>query len=473
MTRMSAQQLLSCRAALLLPALLAVAAAQNAAAETPQAPSTAARAEAEPTWGAPEAGLVVAVRPEGALRSGGPLRLALLVRSAAGGAVALPPAAEAFAWVTAVQTFGDDRATFYSQKVPMPADAWPAQVAGEKVLTLGPFDLADAKAYPRSVGRTLLTAYLSGDETDLPKPAGVLGGVLKPGAAMVRVTLCLRRPGQTPTVIHTAPTAVTVDPPDLAALPAGDRTAFFADLMKQFDKDPWSGKQAHDTCVGLGQEALPHVLKAAFETGRPAHARLWLATTLADIRDPRSAEALARLLDDPSAGVRHVVAYHGPKQKSAALDAAIIRKATADDAAHLAAWALLGFMVQRGTVPEAVLKAGLESDDPRARGTAAEVLARHASDENLARLVALLADTDQQVRGVAAKMLGQANRPEPKVLGALVRALDLPGESARQRICQALSALTGTDRPYDPAADAPARAAVLAAWKAWWAQRKP
>jgi len=462
---MNAQQLLRrCLAPLLLASLCAAACAA--------AKKGGGSARAEPQWGAPEAGLAAAVRPLGALRVGGPVRLAVLVRSAGGGAVALPPAADAFAWVTAIQAFGDDRATFYSEKVPMPAAAWPAQIAGAMAVDLGPFDLADAKAYPREVGRALLTAYLSGDDTDLPKPAGVLGQVLKPGPAVLRVTLCLRREGKMPTLIHTAATAVTVDPPDASALPAGDRAAFFADLIKQFDKDAWSGQQAHDTCVGLGQEALPHVLVAAFETVRPMHARLWLATTLADIRDPRSAEALVRLLDDPAAGVRHVVAYHGPKQQDAALDAAIIKKATAPDAAQLAAWTLLGFMVHRGTVPEAALKAGLESADPRARGTAAEVLARHASDENIARLVALLADKEEQVRGVAAKMLGQSNRPEPQVLGGLVRALDLPGESARQRLCQALSALAGKDMPYDPAADAAARTAVLAAWKAWWAERQ-
>jgi len=220
--------------------------------------------------GPPAAGLVVAVQPAGAVRLRGPMRFYLHVKSAAGAAVALPPATDAFGWMTVLQTFGEDRQTHYTARVPMPAKDWPGQVAGE--------------------------------------------------------------------------------------------------------------------------------------------------------------------------------------------------------APQLAAWALLGFMVHRKTVPEA---AGLESKDPKARTTAAEVLARHASDENLSALVGLLADENDRVRGVAAKMLGQSKRAEPRVLGALVKALDRPGESARERICRALSDLAGKEMPYDPSADASTRAATLAAWKAWWAGRRP
>jgi len=394
----------------------------------------------------------------------------VLLRSAAGSAIRLPPAAKAFGWMTVVQTLGDARDTHYSAKVPMPAAAWPDEVAGETPLPLGPFDLGPAKSYGRKAARPLLTAYLSG-EGDLPEAEGVLAEVLRAGTAVVRFSLCLPYEGERPTLVNSAPTPITIGPPKMADLPDADRTKFLDGLMKQFDRGPWAGQEAHNTCVGLGPQVLPRVIEAAFETGRPDHARLWLATTLADIRDPRAAEALVKLLDDASAGVRHVVAYHGPKQQSEQLDAAILRKAGGGDP-HLAAWALLGFMVHRQTVPEAALAAGLESADPKARATAAEVLARHASDQNVSRLTAMLADENPQVRGVAAKMLGQSKRADPAVLAALVKALDRPGETARQRICRALSDLTGKDLPYDPAADAAARAARLGEWKAWWAKRQ-
>jgi len=435
------------------------------------APTTdaSADAEAEPAWGAPAAGLQAAVEPVGPIHLHGPMRFRLRVRSATGSAIRLPPAARAFGWMTVVQTFGDARDTYYSAKVPMPAGAWPAEVAGESPLRLGPFDLGPAKAYGRKVARRLLTAYLSG-EGDLPEAAGVLARVLRPGKAVVKFTLCFRYEGERPTLVSTAATPVTIGPPKMADLADAERKKFLDDLMKQFDRGPWAGQQAHDTCVGLGTQVLPRVIDAAFETARPGHARLWLATTLADIRDPQAAAALVKLLGDASTGVRHVVAYHGPKQRDPRLDDAIVAKATGGDPA-LAAWALLGFMVHRQTVPEKVLAAGLESKDPKARATAAEVLARHASDENLARLTAMLADANPQVRGVAAKMLGRSGRPAPAVLGAMIRALDLPGETARQRLCRALSDLTGKDWPYDPTADADTRAARLAQWKAWWAKR--
>ena len=234
-----------------------------------------------------------------------------------------------------------------------------------------------------------------------------------------------------------------VGPPDFKALSPEARQAFIADLMKQFDRDAWSGQQAHNTAVRLGAEVLPAVLAAAFEKDRPEPARLWLATTLADIRDPRSAEALIKLLDDPLEGVRSVVAFHGPKQESADLDKAIIAKVRGGGQPGLAAWAILGFLVHRGSAPEEVLKAGLESDDPRARAAVAEALARHASDENVARLIALLGDKDERVRGAAAAVLGNSGIKTPAVLGGLVKALDLEGESARQRIAAALSTLTG------------------------------
>jgi hypothetical protein len=67
-------------------------------------------------------------------------------------------------------------------------------------------------------------------------------------------------------------------------------------------------------------------------------------------------------------------------------------------------------------------------------------------------------------------MLGSSGRKTPQVIGALVKALDLPGESARVRVAAALSALTGRAAAYDPKADEATRARTLADWKAWWSK---
>jgi len=428
-------------------------------------------------WGRPAAGMQTALTLGVQPTAGGTFRFRLLLRSVAGQTVGLPPAGKAFGWLLIAQSLGDGKRAYYSEKVPMTAvaAAWPTELAGGRLVSLGPFDLSASKLYSSRVARELLTAYLSGKkDAPLPGPAGTLSERLEVGHAMAKFTLCLQHEGQPPTLITSGTLSVTIAPPDVASLKPDARRTFLSGLMKQFDCDPWAGKQAHDTCVQLGTTVLPHVLKAAFETHRPSHARLWLATTLADIRDPRSVDALIQLLDDPADGIRYVVAYHGVKQQSDRLDKALLDKVKASPAtSRLAAWTLLGFMVHRGTVPEVVLKAGLESDDPRARGTAAEVLAAHAGETNIRRLVALLADANERVRGVAAKMLGQSKNHSPRVLGGLIKALDLPGESARQRICGALSELTPKNLPYDPAADQATRAATLASWKAWWAKQRP
>ena len=446
-----------------------------AAPAAPAQPAGAAEAPLE--WGPPAGGLAAAITLDGEASVGGKLVVRLALRSAAGQTVGLPPARNAFGWLVILQTLGDAKKAFYSEKVPMAAAgaAWPAEIDADKVVRLGPFDLSAAKAYPRTAARQLLEAYVSGkDDAPLPAAGGRMNEAIEAGRAMVRFTLCLPREGEKPTLVTSGPLEIAVGPPNLASLDAGVRGKYLDDLLKQFDRNPWAGQQAHDTCVRLGAEVLPKVLAAAFETQRPGHARLWLATTLADIRDPRSVDALIRLLDDPMEGVTHIVAYHGVKQQSAKLDKALLaRVRTAKAESRLAAWALLGFMVHRGSVPEEVLKAGLESDDPRARTTVAEALAQHAGEANVQRLASLLADTSERVRGTAAAMLGKSGARTPPVIGALVKALDLPGDSARQRIAKALSDLTGRNVLYDPAADPAARDKTIADWKAWWAKNLP
>ncbi|MBM4017757.1 MAG: HEAT repeat domain-containing protein [Planctomycetes bacterium] len=463
-------------------ALLAAAAAAQAGAATaateispPAAAEPIAAAPAAPDdWGPPGAGLAARLAVEGEVAAGGPVRITVSLRSAAGQAVTLPPAGDVCGWLLAAQTTPGSKKAYYSDRIFFARGAadWPAELAGEKVLTFKSVDVSSAAAYGSQDARQLLTAYLSGQaDQPLPKSVGKMGQVLLPGRAGAKFTVCLSAAGGKPGLVTTNMAEFLVGPPDLKTLSPEARTAFEADLMKQFDRDAWSGQQAHDTAVRLGRDMLPALAAAALEEDRPPHARLWLATALADIPDERSVDALIKLLDSPVQGVRYVVAYHGPKQRSARLDKAIIEKARTADEAGVATWALLGFMVHRAAVPEEVLRAGLESDSPQARARAAEVLARHAGPENIARLTGLLGDRDERVRGTAAGMLAKSKVHTPPVLGALVKALDLPGENARRRICDALSELTGQARPYDPAADAAAREKTIAAWKEWGAKQ--
>jgi HEAT repeat protein len=104
----------------------------------------------------------------------------------------------------------------------------------------------------------------------------------------------------------------------------------------------------------------------------------------------------------------------------------------------------------------------------------AEALAQHAGDLSVLRLAGLLADTDERVRSTAGAMLGRLGNRSPGMLAALVRAPDLPGESARARACAALSELTGRTMTYDPNADPATRDRTIPACKDWLAEpRKP
>ena len=452
----------------------ALAAAVAAGAWAGAAPAAAPAGEAEAQWGAPAGGVQTSLEVEPGARVGGRLVFRLSLRGAGGQGVRIGPAKGAFGWLVIVQNVGDAKQAYYSEKVVPVAAEWPDELAAGKVVTFKPIDLAGAAAYPSSAARELLLFYLSGEGADdLPKPAGKLGEVLAPGRAMAKFALCLPWPGERPTPAMSNAVEVVIAPPDFTALPPDERKAFVADLLKQFDRSAWGGKQAHDTAVGLGREIVPDLIAAVSEPGRPDFSRMWLATALADIPDPRAADALVKLLDDPEGGVRAVAAYHGPKQESAKLDQAIAAKVQTAAGTDLAALALLGYLVGRGEVPEAILGASLESADPRARAGAAQALAGHASERDVARLAALLEDKDARVRGTAAAVLGKMKVRAPGILGALVRALDLPGEGARERVAAALGELTGRQGPYDPKADEAARRATIAGWKDWWAKEGP
>ena len=333
--------------------------------------------------------------------------------------------------------------------------------------------LGPSAAYPSDAARALLTAYLE-EKADaaLPASAGRLTELLWPGKAVAKFTLCLRGFGERPLAVVSNSLELDVAPPAIESLDAKAREAFVARLLDQFDRDAWAAEQAHDTAVRIGKDLLPRLIAAAEDQRRPGFSRMWLATALADIRDPSAAEALVRLLADRSQGVRRVAAYHGPKQADAGLDEAIIRSAAGSSDGGLVALALLGFLVFRGTAPEAIVKAGLDSDEPRARAAATEALATRRNHLTVERLAALLKDKDERVRRTAAAVLGRMDARAPNVIGALVAALDLPGESARQEIAKTLCGMTGQEWPYDPRADESARRETINAWKAWWAAEK-
>ncbi|HUT56298.1 MAG TPA: HEAT repeat domain-containing protein [Phycisphaerae bacterium] len=445
----------------LLPALaVALLAVPAAAQQAPNAPAE---------WGPVKAGLQVSLSGQGEAAAGGEFDFQIALRNAGTGAVALPNAGKAAGWFVIGQQTGTGDKVYYSQRY-YPAlglAGWPAELAPGKTIRFDKLSIGEGLAYPSAEARKLLNAYLAGKPAAGVAPAGKIGDIVQPGEVVVRFALMLPKENPPPLAVRSNKYTLTVKPRPLKALSPEGREKFVAELLAQFDKDEWAGKNAHGTAVALGTDVVPYLIKAVKEQKRPAYSRMWMATALADIRDERAAKALIELLDDRVPGVRYVVGYHGPKQKSDKLDTAIIDKVAGSRDTKLTAYTVLGFTVFRGTAPERLLKLSLDSPEPRVRSTVARALKGHASDFNLSRLMGLLKDPDERVRSEAARMLGQLDRRTPQVMRALVEALDQPGEHARQRICKILVEMTGLDYTYDPKADKATREETLGKWRDW------
>ena len=426
-----------------------------------------------PEWGQARAGVQVSLSAAGTA-VGGKLPVTLHVRNVGATDVTLSGTEPAFAWVVVVRSREE---AWLTCKIPLKTVApdWPARLAGGKSITVKAFDLAPRNVYPYALSREILKNYLgTRDAKPLPAASETLGGTLWSGAMMLRCYFCLPRPDDKPLILTSNKLTIDVAPPDLAALGDAHRKAYVARLLKQFDRDAWSGQAAHGISVRIGKSVVPYLAEAAFQARRPDHARLWITAAIADIRCEKSVQTLTRLLKESHAGVRHVVAYHGPKQQNAALNKAILDRTLELNESRMTALAVVGFLAYQGKVHDNLLAASLESPDPRVRTTAAEALSHHASATNVLRITALLKDKHERVRGAAATALaamgskGAETVRTHRVAGALIEALDAPGETARHRICAALGGLAGKNMPYDTNATPDQRAKTLDAWRDWW-----
>jgi hypothetical protein len=461
-------------AALLIAFAHPVAAFAQAAAESqPATEPASAPASGFAAWGASKGGLQVGLAGEASPAIGGELDFRAGLRNSGAWAVKLPPAAKVVGWcLVGQQGAGEDR-KFYTQRyyLAVGIEDWPAELEAGAEILLKPVSIGDCTVYSAKYAKELLAAYVSGKiGADLPPSEGRLIDALGSGAAVVRLTLLITQADGQTVALNSNTVDVTLNPRPLASMSAEARRVYTAELLRQFDKDQWAAKKAHDESVVLGKDFVPDLIAAAKDKKRPDFSRMWLTTALADIRDEQAAATLVDLLEDPLAGVRYVVAFHGPKQKNDKLDAAIVAKVEKGKDSDFAAYAVLGFVVFRGTAPESLMRLTLDSSDPKVRGALTSALKGRASDENLSRLMRLLADPDEKVRAAAARMLQQLGRKTPTIFRALVAALDLPGETARQQICKVLSEMSGISAPYDPAADAGARATALKTWKDWIAK---
>ena len=429
-------------------------------------------------WGQTSAGLQVSLTAAGPTAVGARLSVRLAVRNVGTTDLQLSRTAPAFAWFTVVRTRDE---AWLTEKIAMKAIApdWPARIAGRKGVTVKPFDLAARNVYPYKLSREILKNYLGyKDAKPLPTTEGALAKSLWSGKMIVRCRIVLPRDDDKPLILTSNKLTVLLAAPDLGTLDDSQRKAYVARLLEQFNRDPWSAQGAHDIAVSIGKSVVPYLAEAAFQRNRPGHARLWIAAAITDIPCKKSVEALVKLLGEENAGVRHVAAYHGPKQRNPALDKAILARTLELKDSRMTALAMVGFLAYQGKVHDKLLASSLESEDPRVRTLAAEALSQHASQTNVLRMTALLKDKHERVRGAAATTLaamGSKNAETVRthhVAGALIEALDAPGETARHRICAALGTLSGKSIPYDTNASPAERAKTLDAWRKWWQETK-
>ncbi len=454
-----------------LVAVCLLIAGQLTAEPSPDEPNQPAR-----SWGESRAGLALSLLVEDNPRAMGSFRIHPAIANRGKAAVALGKRKDAVAFLFIVQRKGDSLQAYFTEKLTIGKSVdWPAELAGGKAVDLGRRDLADVAVYEYRRGLRMVDGYPQAVDEDKPQQAGTLAEVLARDPSLpVKARLILHVPRGDERSLDLTSNTLTIDlaPPAWKDLSDTQRRAYTDDLLKRFDRDAWSAQRAHREAVGIGKPLLERLIEAAGETRRPGFSRMWLATSLADIRDPNAAAALRELLKDDRAGVRYVVAYHGPKQRSDPLDRAIIASLVDANDTKALAYGLLGFMVHRGEVPGKLLAAGLDSDDPRVRSAATRALKTRASAFNVTRLCRLLSDDSQQVRAAAAKVLGAMGADSDAVIGKLAAALNAEGDLARKAIADALGELTGKDMPYDPSAGKADKQAVIDRWQAWWREKR-
>ncbi len=421
----------------------------------------------QPAWGPAKMGLQLAAAPKNGTRVGGTFTFEAAMRNSAVGAVRLPAAEKVFGWMIFQQAHDQ----YFTARIDVAkgVKTWPPTLADGEKIAFPPFRVGEIAAYGFERGVKFISEYAAGRELEM-KPAGPVNEVLRGGTVNARLYLYLES-GDRKLLLKSAPLQVMVAPPDFNTLTPQAQQRFVNELLARFDSDPWSGKGAFEASTAVGRPIIEHLVKAAGEKKRPDHSRAWLVTAVCAIRDEKAVDALVTFLDDPA--VRTIVAYHGPKQRSDRLDAAITAKAAEVKDARFTAYALMGYITFARTVPRKLLKLGLDSDDPRARSSAVSALKTcGGGHETLRSLAAALEDKEPRVRSAAARVMGVIGSNAPKAIEALVGALDRGGDKALLHICEALSRLAGREVPYPAAGTAAEKKAAVENWKEWYRSRK-
>jgi hypothetical protein len=366
-----------------------------------------------------------------------------------------------------IQQVGGTKAAVFTDKIHLAADSAP-ELKGMATRTFAGVDATKVNVYGYSKGFAVVGGHPAPRDGSALKATGVLSKKLLVGDAKVRLMLYVPRADDRPVLLVSNTVALKVAAPKMTGLDPAARKEFVAQLLATYKRSAFGGMKAHNQVVQIGPSLAPDLIEALKDRKLPGFAKAWMCTSVCRLHCPDSVQALLGYLKDRP-DLRAYIVYHGPSQKSDELDKAIVARVVKSGPIHLA---VLGFLGARGRVPEEIMQAGLDSKDPRIRGTVAEAFGKVASDENVLRALKLLKDKDAKVRAVAARVLGLmvtgSHERARSVCRGLVGALDDTSEYVRQRTCDALSGIAGRKMPYDPKAPPAERAKVVKAWKDWW-----
>ena len=361
---------------------------------------------------------------------------------------------DGFVWLLFVQS---REKAFFSQRVPLAdqghiaPDSTVSVKLDLKTLAVGAYEkgMKVVGGYPeREVGQNTIAK-------ELPDVAIRVQAILYIPAAGEKLML---KSGAISVLMLNKAHAATTVPADAAG------------LLERFRRDAFAAKAAHDVAVREGPPMVPVLAGAMNDQTMPDFGRMWMATALVDIGGDEAGKAVAGLVNDKSEGVRDVVAYHGPAMKSPLVDAAIMTRAKEGKDSLFVAWAARGFHEKGRSFPEGLLQAAVSSSEPRARGQIAEVLAARGSEQDMRPLARLCTDADELVRIAAADAVAKHAIKAATVTAALVHALKLPGENARERIVGTLAKLQGKTWQYSADGNSRQNAATIKEIEKWWAE---
>ena len=222
----------------------------------------------------------------------------------------------AFVWLFVAQ--GKEKA-YFSGKV-TPGDV-PAQVAAGETVTMQ-CEFAGVKAYGHRNDLVVKEGYPQLEAG--AKELGTMGGVLPAGRSRGRVMLYV-------------PAVKALVASNTVEMVLGD--ADVAVVLAGFSHDPVAAKDAHDLALKMGGKVLPDLIKLMENKDLPWFGQMWVAATLADLGDLKAVPVLVRVMGRGGAAA-HVVAYHGWKLRSKALEEATVEAAGKDG--ETAAWAARG-----------------------------------------------------------------------------------------------------------------------------------